>query len=67
MRRINYYQWEQIREEIILLCIQWYLFYSLTYEEVQEVMAQRGFAIDNDTINQLIEEYSVMAKKDGKK
>jgi len=63
MRRINYYQWEQIREEIILLCIQWYLFYSLTYEEVQEVMAQRGFAIDNDTINQLIEEYSVMAKK----
>ncbi|MGY6530710.1 MAG: DDE-type integrase/transposase/recombinase [Cyanobacterium sp.] len=63
MRRISYYQWEQIREEIILLCIQWYIFYSLTYEELQEVIAQRGFAIDNDIINKLVEEYSVIAQK----
>ncbi|AFZ48371.1 hypothetical protein Cyast_2425 [Cyanobacterium stanieri PCC 7202] len=63
MRRISYYQWEQIREEIILLSIQWYIFYSLTYEELREVMAQRGFAIDNNTINHLIQEYSIMAKK----
>ncbi|MBE9223748.1 IS6 family transposase [Cyanobacterium stanieri LEGE 03274] len=63
MRRISYYQWEQIREEIILLSIQWYIFYSLSYNELQEIMAQRGFAIDNTTINQLTQDYSVMAQK----
>jgi len=63
MRRTNHYHWDQIKEEIILLCIQWYVSYSLTYEELKTVMEQRGFQIDPRTINRLIKDYSVMAKK----
>ncbi len=63
MGRTNHYHWDQIKEEIILLCIQWYVSYSLTYEQLKKVMEQRGFKIDPRTINRLIKEYSIMAKK----
>ncbi len=63
MRNIKYHHGEQIREEIILLCVQWYVGYSLTYSELQRVMQQRGFKIDARTFNYLVTEYSILARK----
>lgn len=54
---------EQIREEIILLCVQWYVLYDLSYSQLQMVMQQRGFKIDSHTFNYLVTEYSILAKK----
>lgn len=63
MRSGNLYKWDQIQEEIILLCVQWYLSYPLTYSQLKITMKERGFRIDPNTINSLINEYSVLASK----
>jgi putative transposase len=56
-------QWEHIREEIVVLCIEWYISYPLTYSQLKKVMEQRGFRIDPRTINHLIYQYSSLADK----
>lgn len=63
MRRSNVNQWDQIREEVILLCIQWYVTENLTYSQLKKIMQQRGFKIDPRTINYLVKEYTPLAKK----
>ena len=30
------------QDVIILLCVRWYLRYSLTYRDLEEIMAERG-------------------------
>jgi hypothetical protein len=35
---------------VILLCIRWYLAYSLSYRDLQEMMAERGIQLDASTI-----------------
>src|SRR5215471_8714848 len=35
---------------IILLCVRWYLRYSLTYRDLEEIMAERNLFVDHVTI-----------------
>ena len=35
---------------IILLCVRWYLRYSLSYRDLEEMMVERGLSIDHVTI-----------------
>lgn len=63
MRNINHDPWDQIKEEIILLCVQWYLTERLSYSQLKIVMQQRGFKLDPRTINNLVTEYSTSAMK----
>src|SRR5215470_18813236 len=35
---------------IILLCVRWYLRYSLSYRDLEEMMAERGLSVDHVTI-----------------
>lgn len=63
MRKGTLYKWDQIQEEIVLLCVQWYISYPLTYSQLKITMRERGFQIDPNTINYLINEYSSLAFK----
>ena len=36
------FKWRHFEAEIILLCVRWYLRYSLSYRDVEEVMLERG-------------------------
>lgn len=63
MRNINHDPWDQIKEEIILLCVQWYLTERLSYSQLKIVMQQRGFKLDPRIINTLVTEYSTLAMK----
>lgn len=38
------------QDEIILLCIRWYLRYPLSYRDPEEMMRERGLNIDHPTI-----------------
>jgi IS6 family transposase len=38
------------RSEVIVLCVRWYLRYPLSYRDLEEMMAERGMAIDHSTI-----------------
>ena len=40
--------------EIILLNVRWYCRYSLSYRDLEEMMAERGVAVDHSTINRWV-------------
>ena len=38
------------QDEIIVLCLRWYLRYSLSYRDLEEMMVERGLSLDHSTI-----------------
>ena len=38
------------QEEIVVLCVRWYLRYPLSYRDLEEMMAARGLTVDHSTI-----------------
>jgi transposase-like protein len=38
------------RSDLIVLCVRWYLRYPLSYRDLEEMMAERGLALDHSTI-----------------
>jgi transposase, IS6 family len=41
--------------EIILLCVRWDLRSSLSYRDLQEMMAERGLTVDHTTIDRWVQ------------
>lgn len=48
--RPKLFRYRHFEAEIILLCVRWYLRYSLSYRELVEMMAERGLSVDYTTI-----------------
>ena len=44
------FKWRHFEAEIILLCVRWYLRYSLSYRDLEEMMRERGLQVDHTTI-----------------
>jgi IS6 family transposase len=44
--------------EIILLCVRWYLRYSLSYRDLEEMMLERGLHVDHTTIYRWVQRYA---------
>ncbi len=44
------FKWRHFEAEIILLCVRWYLRYSLSYRDLEEMMLERGLQVDHTTI-----------------
>jgi len=49
--------------QIILLCVRWYLRYSLSYRDLKEMMAERGLGVDHTTIYRWVQSYSPELEK----
>ncbi len=45
------FKWRHFQADIILLCVRWYLRYSLSYRDLEEMMRERGLYIDHTTIS----------------
>ena len=41
----------QFDQSVILLCVRWYLAYSLSLRNLEEMMAERGISVDHTTIH----------------
>ncbi|MEO5757871.1 MAG: IS6 family transposase [Mesorhizobium sp.] len=41
----------QFDQSVILLCVRWYLAYRLSLRDLEEMMAERGIAVDHKTIH----------------
>ncbi len=46
------------QKDMILQSVRWYLAYSLSYREIEELMQERGFSVDHSTINRWVLHYS---------
>lgn len=50
MDQENPFKWRHYQREIILLCVRWYLRYSLRYRDLEEMVMERGLSVDHTTI-----------------
>ena len=44
--------------EMILQSVRWYLAYSLSYRDIEEIMKERGFEVDHSTIQRWVVHYA---------
>lgn len=52
------FKWRHFQAEIILLCVRWYLRYSLSYRDLEEMMLERGLHVDHTTIYRWVQQYA---------
>jgi putative transposase len=45
-------------KDIILTCVRWYVAYPLSYRQLEEMMQERGVAVDHSTINRWVLKYA---------
>ena len=45
-------------DQIVILCVRWYLPYSLSYRDLQELMAERALSVDHTTMWRLVHRYA---------
>src|SRR5881275_2835794 len=58
MKNPSPFKWRHFEAEIILLCVRWYLRYSLSYRDLEEMMAERGLHVDHTTIYRWVQRYA---------
>jgi IS6 family transposase len=57
------FKWRHFQAEIILLCMRWYLRYSLSYRDLEEIMLERGLQVDHTTIYRWVQHYALELEK----
>ncbi|WP_201382821.1 IS6 family transposase [Ktedonobacter sp. SOSP1-52] len=58
MQSQNPFKWRHFQSEIILLCVRWYVRYSLSYRDLEEMMMERGLHVDHTTIYRWVQHYA---------
>nr|WP_257153511.1 hypothetical protein [Bacillus pseudomycoides] len=56
------FKWKHYEQEIILLAVRWYLRYSLSYQDLVEMMEERGLSISHTTIMRWVHRYGSGAR-----
>jgi putative transposase len=67
MEKIISFKRRHFQKEIILLIVCWYLSYSLSYRDIEEMMFERGIHVDHSTINRWVLHYSVLLEYEFRK
>src|SRR6266852_4728790 len=52
------FKWRQFEPEVILLGVGWYLRFSLSYRDVEELLAERGLRADHVTVWRWVQRYA---------
>jgi putative transposase len=48
------FKWKHFKRDIILKLVRWYLAYSLSYRDVEELALERGLKVDHSTIQRWV-------------
>jgi transposase, IS6 family len=57
------FKWRQFEPEVILWAIGWYLRFSLSYRDVEELLAERGISVDHVTLWRWVQRYAPELEK----
>jgi len=52
------FKWRQFEPEMIVLAVGWYLRFSLSYRDVEELLAERGLLVDHVTVWRWVQSYA---------
>ena len=47
---MNAFKLRRFHALVILQCVRWYCKYTISYRQLEEMMAERGVAVDHTTI-----------------
>src|SRR6478752_5051809 len=53
----------QFEREIILWGVRWYVAYPISYRQLEEMMGERGVAVDHSTLNRWVIKYAPEIEK----
>src|SRR5213082_1086286 len=51
------FKWRQTEPALILCAVRWYLRYSLSLREVEELLEERGLEADHTTVSRWVQRY----------
>src|SRR5947207_10061481 len=57
-KRAALFRGRHFTDEIIVLCVRWYLRYSLSYRDLTEIMCERNLSMDPSTIWRWVQRYA---------
>src|SRR4051812_11735646 len=63
MSQSTLFKYRHFEPEIILLCLRWYLRYSLSYRDLEEMMVERGPSVDHTTIYRWVQHFAPILEK----
>jgi transposase, IS6 family len=52
------FKWRHFEADMILCAVRWYLRYALSYRDVEELLQERGLAVDHTTIFRWVQRYA---------
>lgn len=52
------FKWRHFEPQIILCAVRWYLRFILSYRDLEELLAERGVAVDHSTIWRWVQRYA---------
>jgi transposase, IS6 family len=56
--RSGLFRGRHFADEIIALCVRWYLRFSLSYRDLEELMAERHLSVDHTTVWRWVQRYA---------
>ena len=57
------FKWSHFAKEIMLWGIRWYVAYPISYRQLEEMMQERGVAVDHSTLNRWVIKYAAEIEK----
>ncbi len=57
-RNSSPFKWRHFAPDLILLCVRWYCRYALSYRDFEEIMQERGLAVDHSTVFRWVQRYA---------
>jgi putative transposase len=58
MPKLISFKYRQFKKDTILMLVRWYLAYSLSYRDIEELAAERGLQVDHSTVNRWVIYYA---------
>jgi transposase-like protein len=58
LQRPAIFKWRHFTPEVIFCAVRWYLRYSLSYRDIQELEVERGLEIDHTTVWRWVQRYA---------
>ena len=58
-----HFKGSQFEREIIMWAVRWYVAYPISYRQLEEMMGERGVAVDHSTLNRWVIKYASAFEK----
>ena len=61
------FKWRHFKKEFILMLVRWYVAYSLSYRDIEELALERGLHVDHSTVNRWVVHYAPLLEMEFRK